>query len=173
MKNLRRTGWVKGSGSNLHKSKVSKHSKAPRFQIATAKRSSDKDTERAESADEEPLQRPESFVVKSRAHDEVSRVKLQVRQTDQVWLHRQLQVSSLAGDLQWRSCPLLKQFKRIPVTTRGTHTRLPKGRHLCPRASLRLVVRPGTPSSVKVVSLHLVARPGAPSSISLQGPDRR
>ena len=50
-------------------------------------------------------------VVTSRAHDEVSRVKLQVRQTDQVWFHRQLQVSSLAGDLQWRSCPLLNKLK--------------------------------------------------------------
>ena len=38
-------------------------------------------------------------LVKSRAQDEVSQVKLQVRQTDQVWFHRQMQVSSLAGDL--------------------------------------------------------------------------
>ena len=33
--------------------------------------------------------------------------KSQVRQTDQVWFHCQLQASSLAGDLQWHSCPLL------------------------------------------------------------------
>ena len=32
--------------------------------------------------------------------------KSQVRQTDQVWYHHQLQVSSLAVDLQWCYCPL-------------------------------------------------------------------
>ena len=32
--------------------------------------------------------------------------KTQVRQTDQVWYHHQLQVSSLAVDLQWCYCPL-------------------------------------------------------------------
>jgi len=42
--------------------------------------------------------------------------------------------------------------KRIPMIPRVTHTRLPEGRHLCPRASLRLVVRPGTPRSTKVAS---------------------
>ena len=50
-------------------------------------------------------------LVRSRAQDEVSQVKLQVRQTDQVWFHRQVQVSSLAGDLQWRSCHLLNKEK--------------------------------------------------------------
>ena len=34
------------------------------------------------------------------------REKSQVRQTDQVWYHHQLQVSSLAVDLQWCYCPL-------------------------------------------------------------------
>ena len=40
--------------------------------------------------------------------------KSQVRQTDQVWYHHQLQVSSLAVDLQWCYCPLhyLKREKR-------------------------------------------------------------
>ena len=33
---------------------------------------------------------------------------LQVRQTDQVWYHHRLQVSSLAVDLQWCYCPLLR-----------------------------------------------------------------
>ena len=68
-------------------------------------------------------------LVRSRAHDEVSQVKLQVRQADQVWFHRQLQVSSLGGDLQWRSCPPVNkrkgkktQSERIPVTSKGTHT---------------------------------------------------
>ena len=32
--------------------------------------------------------------------------KVQVRQTDQVWYHHRLQVSSLAVDLQWCYCPL-------------------------------------------------------------------
>ena len=57
-------------------------------------------------------------------------VKLQVRQIDQVWYQHQLQVSSLAGDLQWCSCPLLstevksKQYipKISPVISRVTHT---------------------------------------------------
>ena len=31
-------------------------------------------------------------LVRSRAQDEVSQVKLQVRQTDQVWFHRQVHV---------------------------------------------------------------------------------
>ena len=47
-------------------------------------------------------------LITNRAHEEIAQVKLQVRQTDQVWYHHQLQVSSLAGDLQWCSCPLLK-----------------------------------------------------------------
>ena len=40
--------------------------------------------------------------------------KSQVRQTDQVWYHHQLQVSSLAVDLQWCYCPLhyLRREKR-------------------------------------------------------------
>ena len=42
------------------------------------------------------------------------RGKSQVRQTDQVWYHHQLQVSSLAVDLQWCYCPLhyLRREKR-------------------------------------------------------------
>ena len=42
------------------------------------------------------------------------REKSQVRQTDQVWYHHQLQVSSLAVDLQWCYCPLhyLRREKR-------------------------------------------------------------
>ena len=67
-------------------------------------------------------------LVTSRAPEELTLVKLQVRRTDQVWYHHQLQVSSLAGDLQWCSCPLLKIQKKsaqsewIPVTSRGTRT---------------------------------------------------
>ena len=71
-------------------------------------------------------------LVTNRAHEEIAQVKLQVRQTDQVWYHHQLQVSSLAGDLQWCSCPLL--IKRTTVKYSDykghTHTRLPKGRHI-------------------------------------------
>ena len=58
--------------------------------------------------------------------------KSQVRQTDQVWYHHQLQVSSLAVDLQWCYCPLhlfkkgeegrKKKFYIYPDVTH-THTR--------------------------------------------------
>ena len=37
---------------------------------------------------------------------------LQVRQTDQVWYHHRLQVSSLAVDLQWCYCPLLVKLTK-------------------------------------------------------------
>ena len=48
--------------------------------------------------------------------------KSQVRQTDQVWFHCQLQASSLAGDLQWHSCvdhvgPLLVKRLEKPLET--------------------------------------------------------
>ena len=41
---------------------------------------------------------------------EMEMVLMQVRQTDQVWYHHRLQVSSLAVDLQWCYCPLLEKF---------------------------------------------------------------
>ena len=49
--------------------------------------------------------------------------KSQVRQTDQVWYHHQLQVSSLAVDLQWCYCPLhyLKREKREGKKTEVLH----------------------------------------------------
>ena len=59
-------------------------------------------------------------LVTNRAHEEIAQVKLQVRQTDQVWYHHQLQVSSLAGDLQWCSCPLLStEVKSKQHRTKG------------------------------------------------------
>ena len=59
-------------------------------------------------------------LVTSRAHEELTRVKLQVRQTDQVWYRHQLQVSSLAGDLQWCSCPLRKNEKHNQYNPSGS-----------------------------------------------------
>ena len=70
------------------------------------------------------------------------REKSQVRQTDQVWYHHQLQVSSLAVDLQWCYCPLhylrrekrgrkkkKKEVLRLPrcYTHTHTHTRQSRG----------------------------------------------
>ena len=67
------------------------------------------------------------------------RGKSQVRQTDQVWYHHQLQVSSLAVDLQWCYCPLhyLRREKREEKRKRRkfyiypdvthTHTRQSRG----------------------------------------------
>ena len=64
--------------------------------------------------------------------------------------------------------PCLKQNKTIqrnPCDYKGhthTHTRLPEGRRI--EGADKVVVRPGTSSSVRVASQHLVGRPGAPSS---------
>ena len=61
------------------------------------------------------------------------------------------------GGLRWPPLlwgpggPLLKkkkQFNGIPVITKGAHTRLPEGRRI--EGADKVVVRPGTSSSVKV-----------------------
>ena len=66
-------------------------------------------------------------LVRSRAQDEVSQVKLQVRLADQArYPHALWPLRWTIAHSTWMA-PCLKQneiqFKRIPVTTRGTHTR--------------------------------------------------
>ena len=55
-------------------------------------------------------------LVKSRVQDEVSQVKLQVRQTDQVWYHDDMDGSSLARAIHASTSPLF-QTLRFPLIT--------------------------------------------------------
>ena len=52
-------------------------------------------------------------LVRSRAHDEVSQAKLQIRQTDQVWYHNDMDGSSLAHAIHASTSPLLWQKLKV------------------------------------------------------------
>ena len=86
--------------------------------------------------------------------------KVQVRQTDQVWYHHRLQVSSLAVDLQWCYCPLryfkteVKKQEALHLYRWYTHTHTPCRSRVffrkTHRENVRTIYGSGAPSVVSV-----------------------